>query len=88
MLDIGPGPSDDESLLAFVDRLGAAGSDRAAARAHEQVRRAVAARVPVPGLRCLATSLAAVGTGTLPHPRAAPRTSPARWSRRSARTRC
>ena len=66
MLDIGPGPSDDESLLAVVDRLGAAGSDRAAARAHEQVRRAVSAGVPLPGLRFLATNLAAVGAGTLP----------------------
>ena len=40
MLDIGPGVSDDKSLLAVVDRLGAAGSDRVAARAYEQVRRA------------------------------------------------
>ena len=87
MLDIEPGPSDDESLLAIVDRLGTAGSDRAAARAHEQVRRAVSAGVPLPGLRFLATNLAAVGAGTLPHPRATPRTSPARWSRRSATTR-
>ena len=68
MLDIGPGPSDDESLLALVDRLGAAGSDRAAARAHEQVRRAVFAGAPLSGLRHLATSLEAVGAGTLPPP--------------------
>ena len=68
MLDIEPGPSDDESLLAIVDRLGTAGSDRAAARAHEQVRRAVSAGVPLPGLRFLATNLAAVGAGTLPPP--------------------
>ena len=46
MLDIGPGLSTDDSLRATVDRLGAAGSDRAAARAHEQVRRAVAAAFP------------------------------------------
>jgi hypothetical protein len=76
MLEIGPDPSDDESLLAFVDRLGAAGSDRAAARAHEQVRRAVAARVPVPGLRGLATSLEAVGTDTLPPPPRRPADEP------------
>jgi hypothetical protein len=68
MLDIEPGQSDDEGLLAIVDRLGTAGSDRAAARAHEQVRRAVSAGVPLPGLRFLATNLAAVGAGTLPPP--------------------
>src|SRR6185369_9932417 len=68
MPDIEPGPSDDESLVALVDRLGTAASDRAAARAHEQVRRAVSAGVAQPGLRFLATNLAAVGAGTLPPP--------------------
>ena len=68
MLDIGPGVSDDESLLVVVDRLGAAGSDRVAARAHEQVRRAVMARVPLPGLRHLTANLAAVDAGELPPP--------------------
>ena len=66
MLDIGPGVSDDKSLLVVVDRLGAAGSDRVAARAHEQVRRAVVARVPLPGLRRLTANLAAVDAGELP----------------------
>ena len=68
MLDIGPGVSDDKSLLVVVDRLGAAGSDRVAARAHEQVRRAVLARVPLPGLRRLTANLAAVDAGELPPP--------------------
>jgi hypothetical protein len=68
MLDIGPGPSDDEGLLVVVDRLGAAGSDRAAARAHEQIRRAVTARAPLPGLRRLAANLAAVAAGELAPP--------------------
>jgi len=66
MLDIGPGLSTDDSLRATVDRLGAAGSDRAAARAHEQVRRAVAAGAPLPGLRRLSASLTAVGAKELP----------------------
>ena len=88
MLDIEPGPSDDEGLLAIVDRLGTAGSDRAAARAHEQVRRAVSAGVPLPGLRFLATNLAAVRCGHAP-PTPAPPRGRARlaWSRRSATTR-
>ncbi len=68
MLGIGPGVSDDKSLLVVVDRLGAAGSDRVAARAHEQVRRAVLARVPLPGLRRLTANLAAVDAGELPPP--------------------
>ena len=87
MLDIEPGQSDDEGLLAIVDRLGTAGSDRAAARAHEQVRRAVSAGVPLPGLRFLATPWPRSVRARSPHPRATPRTSPARWSRRSATTR-
>jgi hypothetical protein len=68
MLDIGSGPSDDDSLLAVVDRLGAAGSDRAATRAHEHVRNAVSHRVALPGLRRLARNLLAVGAGELPPP--------------------
>jgi hypothetical protein len=66
MLDVGPGPSDDGGLLAFVDRLGAAASDRAAVRAHELIRRAVTSGVPLPGLRRLASDLAPVGTAELP----------------------
>lgn len=68
MLDIGPGPSDDESLMTIVDRLGTAASDRAAARAYEQVRRSVSGRAPLPGLRRLAANLVAVGAGELPPP--------------------
>jgi hypothetical protein len=76
MLDIGPGVSDDKSLLAVVDRLGAAGSDRVAARAYEQVRRAVLAQVPLPGLRRLTANLAAVDAGELPPPPRCPADEP------------
>src|SRR6187551_3747873 len=68
MLDIGPGVGDDKSLLVVVDRLGAAGSDRVAARAYEQVRRAVLAQAPLPGLRRLTANLVAVDAGELPPP--------------------
>ncbi len=76
MLDMGPSASDDESLLVAVDRLGAAGSDRVAARAHEQVRRAVGARVPLPGLHRLVANLAAVDAGELPPPPRRPADEP------------
>ena len=62
----GPSPGKVDGLQVFVDRLGAAGSDRAAARAHEQVRRAVDAGVPPPGLCRLAEGLTASGIGELP----------------------
>jgi hypothetical protein len=66
MLEIGPGPSDDEGLMAVVDRFGAAGSDRAATFAYEHIRRAVSTGAPLPGLRRLAASLTTVGAGELP----------------------
>ena len=49
MLDVGPSPGEVDDLLVFVDRLGAAGTDRAAARAHDRVRRAVGACVASAG---------------------------------------
>ena len=64
----GPSRGDVDGLLAFVDRRGAAAADRAAARAHEQVRRAVAEGVAPPGLRRLAEGLTATGSGELPPP--------------------
>lgn len=60
---VGPTPDELESLLVFVDRLGTAGSDRAAARAHERVRRAVGDGTPPPGLRRLAEGLSTAGAG-------------------------
>lgn len=62
----GPSPGKVDGLLAFVDRLGAAGTDRAAARAHEQVRRSVDGGVVPPGLCRLAEDLTASGIGELP----------------------
>jgi hypothetical protein len=66
MLDVGPGPGEVDGLLVFVDRLAAAGTDRAAARAYDQVRRAVDGGVAPPGLCRLAEGLTATGTGELP----------------------
>ena len=68
MLDIEPGQSDDEGLLAIVDRLGTAGSDRRGGTCAGAGPAGRFAGVPLSGLRLLATNLAAVGTGTLPPP--------------------
>src|SRR5690348_8783961 len=70
MLDVGAGPGEVDSLRAFVDRLAAAGTDRAVARAHDQVRRAIEQGAPPPGLRRLAEGLTAAGGGDVaPAPR-------------------
>jgi hypothetical protein len=69
MLDVGPGPSEVDSLLVFVDRLGAAGADRAAARAHDRVRRTVGSGAAPPGLRRLAEALSAADANVPPPPR-------------------
>jgi hypothetical protein len=66
MLDVGPSPGEVDSLRAFVDRLGAAGADQAAARAHHDIRRAVDGGAPPPGLRRLAEGLTAAAAGELP----------------------
>lgn len=66
MLDVGPSPGEVDSLLVFVDRLAAAGTNRAAARAHDQVRRAVGQGAAPPGLRRLAEGLTAAVTTELP----------------------
>ena len=66
MLDVGPSPGEVDGLLALVDRFGAAGTDRAAARAHDRVRRAVDAGAAPPGLRRLAEALSTEGAGELP----------------------
>ena len=67
MLDVGPSPSEVDSLMTFVDRLGAAGTDAAAARAHERIATDIAAGVVPPGLRRLAEGLSA-GTGAAAPP--------------------
>ncbi|MDT7581572.1 MAG: hypothetical protein QOK35_2836 [Pseudonocardiales bacterium] len=72
----GPSPGKVDGLLVFVDRLGAAGTDRAAARAHEQVRRAVEAGVAPPGLCRVAEGLTASGIGELPPPPRLPADDP------------
>jgi hypothetical protein len=72
----GPSPGEVDSLAVFVDRLGAAGTDRAAARAHEQVRRALDGGTPPPGLRRLAEGLTATGAGELPPPPRRPADDP------------
>jgi hypothetical protein len=71
MVDIGPGPGDADGLLALVDRLGAAGADRPAARAHDRVRRAVGDGAPPAGLRHIAEGLTSAGADEPPPPRAA-----------------
>jgi len=58
---------DEADLAAFVDKLAEAGSDRGTALAHAEVRRAIAAGAPPPGLRRLAEALAASVT-ELPPP--------------------
>ncbi len=71
MLDVATADGDDAELAdlaVFVDRLAEAGKDRGTALAHAQVRRAVAAGTPPPGLRRLAEALAASVT-ELPPPR-------------------
>ena len=76
MLDVGPGPGGVDDLLGFVDRLGAAGADRAAARAHEHVLRLLNAGAPPPGLRRIAEGLTAAGTSELPPPPRRPADDP------------
>jgi hypothetical protein len=71
VLDVGlvtgaEGSADDADLAVFVDRLAAAGgSDRATARAREQVLRTIREGYMPPGLRRLAEALAA-SVGELP----------------------
>ena len=67
------GPDDSaadgaDDLAVFVERLAAAGSDAATAKAREQIRRSIAAAAVPPGLRHLAEALAATLTET-PAPR-------------------
>src|SRR4051794_10748869 len=62
----GPGTGTVDGLVVFVDRRGAAGTDRVAAQAYDQVRRAVDAGVAPPGLCRLAEGLSASGIGELP----------------------
>jgi hypothetical protein len=73
MLDMAPGAEqgDETDLLVFVDRLAAGGgTDRAGSRAHDRVRRAVAAGEVPPGLRRIAEGVTAAGSGELaPAPR-------------------
>jgi hypothetical protein len=66
MLERGSDPSDDSSLLVLVDRLAAAGTDPATARAVERVRGAVEAGAPPAGLRRIAEGLTATN-GASPH---------------------
>lgn len=66
MLDVGPSPSEVDSLRMFVDRLGAAGTDAAAARAHQRVMAAIDSGAAPPGLRRLAEGLSGSGAGALP----------------------
>lgn len=79
MVDVGPVVTrehssvgaDDDDLLVFVERLAAAGQgDPATARAREEIRRAIHAGSPPPGLRRLAEALAASAAETPPprHP--------------------
>lgn len=71
MVDVGPSSErtqDDDDLGVFVDRLAAAGSDRATRLAKAQIRRGIAAGVSPPGLRRLAEALAAT-VGEPPPPR-------------------
>jgi ADP-ribosylglycohydrolase len=57
-----------DDLAIFVERLAAAGSDDATAKAREQIRRTIAATTAPPGLRHLAEALAATLADT-PAPR-------------------
>ena len=58
-------------LAVFVDRLAAAGTDEATAKAREQIRRTIAATAVPPGVRHLAEALAATLADT-PAPRKPP----------------
>lgn len=67
MLDVGTATEtseDDADLAVFVDRLAAAGADRSTVLAQAQVRRAIGAGSPPPGLRRLAEALAASVAGS------------------------
>lgn len=78
MLDVGPSTSDVDGLMTFVDRLGAAGTDAAAARAHERVVADIGAGYPPPGLRRLAEGLSsAAAAGAFPPPPRRPADDPA-----------
>ena len=76
MLDVGPDPGGVDDLLGFVDRLGAAGSARAAARAHDHVRRLLTTGPPPPGLRRIAEGLTAADAAELPPPPRQPADDP------------
>jgi hypothetical protein len=70
------GPDDSAAdgaadLAVFVDRLAAAGTDEATAKAREQIRRTIAATAVPPGVRHLAEALAATLADT-PAPRKPP----------------
>ncbi len=70
------GPDDSAAdgaadLAVFVDRLAAAGTDEATAKAREQIRRMIAATAVPPGVRHLAEALAATLADT-PAPRKPP----------------
>jgi hypothetical protein len=70
VLEAGPAnqSGDDDDLAVFVDRIAAAGTDQATTDAQTQIRRAIAAGSPPPGLRRLAEALAAA-VAELPPPR-------------------
>jgi hypothetical protein len=70
VLEVGPAneSGDDDDLAVFVDRLAAAGTDQSTTDAQTQIRRAIAAGSPPPGLRRLAEALAAA-VAELPPPR-------------------
>jgi hypothetical protein len=72
VLNVGPtnqNGEDDADLAVFVDRLAAAGSDRATDSAQAQIRRFITAGAPPPGLRRLAEALAASVAERPPSPR-------------------
>ena len=59
------GPDDSAAdgaadLAVFVDRLAAAGTDEATAKAREQIRRTIAATAVPPGVRHLAEALSLI----------------------------
>lgn len=66
MLDPGQGPGDAARVLVLVDRLAAAGTDPAAARAVERVRKAVDAGAAPAGLRHISDGLSAGAAGDVP----------------------
>jgi hypothetical protein len=71
VLEVGPADhnGEDDDLAVFVDRLAAAGTDQASTDAQTQIRRAIAAGAPPPGLRRLAEALAASVAELPPAPR-------------------